>query len=142
MEELSARLQKLGALAPARPGEPLENNQVFSSPEALILALAYSPHFRRDTPWGRIFHPWKLSYREISASDSLHVVFDGRNVSAHVDQRSPLNVDPGQRAHYSTGKVITHNLSGFVGNVARVFRRDPRHARTVELSPGATTGGA
>ena len=137
MEALGTRLHKLGVLAPRRrPGEAREDNLIFASPGALVTALGGNRHFRRDTALGRIFHPAKISYREISASDSLHLVFDGDMVAAHIDLLSPLTLDPQRHRQYSTGRVIAHTVTGFIGTVVPLFRHDRERRRTMERPRG------
>jgi NRPS condensation-like uncharacterized protein len=87
----------------------------------LLRMLEHSDHFRRDTKLGRIFHRGKVSFREKSATDSLHVIIDGNHVSAHIDRICPLDLDPGNSAHYSWAGVLAHNRSGMAGDVARLL---------------------
>ncbi|MDP8987288.1 MAG: hypothetical protein M3N11_02955 [Actinomycetota bacterium] len=89
---------------------------------ALIGALETSDRFHRDTTPGRIFHPRKISFREISAVDSLHIVIDGNRVSAHVDEISPLRRRPDGSIGYSPWRILAHNLSGACADVARFLR--------------------
>ena len=60
------------------------------TPLDLVRALEANDRFRRDTGLGGIFHPGKISYREISPTNSLHIVIDRDLVSAHVARISPL----------------------------------------------------
>ncbi len=83
--------------------------------------LERSDRFRRDTKLGRIFHRGKISFREKSATDSLHVVIDGTHVSAHIDRICPLDLNPDNSAHYSWAGVLAHNRSGMAGDVARLL---------------------
>lgn len=85
----------------------------------LLRVLERSGRFRRDTKLGRVFHRGKISFREESATDSLHVIIDGNHVSAHIDRICPLDLDPDNSAHYSWAGVLAHNLSGMAGDVAR-----------------------
>lgn len=67
--------------------------------------------FHRDTALGRIFHPGSVSFREISAKDSLHIsVLPGNRLSVHVDRLSPLVVRA-DRCRYSAARVVAHNLA-------------------------------
>jgi NRPS condensation-like uncharacterized protein len=92
----------------------------------LLHVLEHSDRFRRDTRLGRLYHRGKVSFRETSPTESLHVVIDGRHVSAHVDRICPLDLDPDSEAHYSWAGVIAHNLSGMVGDAARLLGFQPR----------------
>jgi NRPS condensation-like uncharacterized protein len=91
-------------------------------PLELIRALESSDRFRRDTALGGIFHHGKISFREVSPEDSLHIVIDGTNVSAHLDRISPLDSDPDNSNHYSWARVLAHNISGMAGDLARILR--------------------
>lgn len=93
----------------------------------LIRALEKNERFRRDTHLGAIFHPGKICFREISPTDSLHIVIDGERISAHVDEVSPLVIRPDGSSRYSWGRVVAHNLLLALGDVARRVRR--QHGR-------------
>lgn len=86
---------------------------------SLISALEASTRFRRDGRLGRIFHPGKVSYREVSPTNSLHVVVGGGRVSAHVDDVSPLRCNPDGTAGYSWVPVFRHNVAGMVADIGR-----------------------
>lgn len=88
-------------------------------PMALERALDANDRFRRDTLLGRIFHLGKVSFREISPNDSLHIIIDGGRVSAHVDEVSPLNCEPDGSSHYRWSRVLAHNLSGMATDFLR-----------------------
>jgi hypothetical protein len=121
MAGLCSRLHKLGVLAPARsPGEAREDNAVFASPRSLVEALATSGRFTQDSALGAILHGKKASFREISSSDSLHVVFDGDRVSAHIDLVSPLDLDPERPRQYAPLRVVAHNLTGAATSLWRL----------------------
>ena len=96
----------------------------------LVHTLERSDRFRRDTKLGRVFHRGKTSYRETSATDSLHLVIDGNHVSAHIDRICPLDLDPHSPAHYSWAGVLAHNLSGMVGDAARLLGWRPHRCDT------------
>jgi len=88
--------------------------------EALVEALEASSRFRRDGRLGRIFHPGKVSYRELSAANSLHVIIiGGGRLSAHVDDVCPLRLAPDGSARYSWLPVFRHNISGFLADLGR-----------------------
>ena len=92
------------------------------APCDLLKSLEANSRFRRDTVLGGIFHPGKLSYREISPTDSLHILIDGTQVSAHVDEISPLRVRPDGSTRYAWGRVLAHNLLVVTGDAARRVR--------------------
>ncbi|MDQ1411598.1 MAG: hypothetical protein QOE07_186 [Acidimicrobiaceae bacterium] len=138
---LCTRLHTLGALsAAARPGEARQDNPIFASPKSLFDALAANPRFRQDSALGSIYHGGRISFREVSPSDSLHVVFDGERVSAHVDLVSPLNFDRERPAQYSPLRVVAHNLTGVAGDLSRLVRRGGRRGRSVESALGVWAG--
>lgn len=83
-------------------------------------------HFRLDTALGRVFHPGTVSYREICATDSVHVTVSPSNrVSAHVDRLSPLDLSSHRRGRYSVRRAIAHTVAHLV-DVARRAGRDRR----------------
>lgn len=90
-----------------------------SEASALQRALEADDNFRRDGALGRIFHPGKVSFREISPTNSLHVIIDGSNVSAHVDEVSPLVCRPDGSGHYRWSRVVAHNVAGVAADVLR-----------------------
>ncbi|MGH9188868.1 MAG: hypothetical protein ACRD0Q_02360 [Acidimicrobiales bacterium] len=75
--------------------------------------------FRRDSKLGGIFHPGKTSFREVSAHDSLHVVIDGDQVSAHVDRISPLQPRSEGSCRYSWTRILAHNVAGVADDIRR-----------------------
>lgn len=88
----------------------------------LIGALEASDRFRRDTGLGNIFHPGKISYREVSTVDSLHIVIAGNRISAHVDEISPLGRRRDGSIGYSLLRVLAHNVAGACAHLARCVR--------------------
>lgn len=88
----------------------------------LLKALEANRRFRRDSVLGGIFHPGKISYRELSPTDSLHILIDGEGVSAHVDDVSPLRLRPDGSSRYAWGRVVAHNLLVVMGDAARRLR--------------------
>ena len=89
----------------------------------LIRALEANTSFRRDSFWGGILHPGKVSYREVSATDSLHILIDGAgDVSAHVDDVSPLRRRPDGSCRYAWGRVLAHNVLVVIEDAARRLR--------------------
>ena len=102
------------------PLPPAEDKALTSTdPLALFRALEHSDRFRRDTRLGGIFHTGKISFRELTPTDSLHIVIDGSRVSAHVDEISPLDFCEDGTVRYSLGRVLAHNLSVARGDVLR-----------------------
>lgn len=88
----------------------------------LVQALDASDRFQRDTRLGRIFHPGRISFREVKPRDSLHIVIDQDKVSAHVDEVCPLRCGPDGKITYSWLRVIGHNASSLVHDVGRRVR--------------------
>ncbi len=88
----------------------------------LISALEADARFWRDTFLGGIFHPGRTSFREVSPTDSLHVLIQGTRVTAHVDEISPLVMGANGTHHYAWGRVVAHNLLVLIGDVARRLR--------------------
>ena len=95
----------------------------------LNAALEANPRFRRDSVLGGIFHLGRISFREISPTDSVHIVIRGDRVSAHVDDVSPLVVRPDGSSRYAWGRVVTHNLAVLVADVSRRIRGLQGHQR-------------
>lgn len=93
-----------------------------SAHPGLFHALEKSGRFRRDTPLGGILHRGKLSLREVSRSDSLHVIIDGNRISAHVDRVCPLDCETHERTRYSLVRVVAHNLADVVSAGLRRLR--------------------
>jgi len=75
--------------------------------------------FRRDSRLGAILHGRKTSFREVATRDSLHVVIDGQQVSAHVDRISPLNHGRDGRCRYGWLSVLAHNVAVLVDKLHR-----------------------
>lgn len=88
----------------------------------LLKALETDRRFRRDSVLGGLFHPGKISYREVSANDSLHILIDGNKVSAHVDDVSPLRVRADGSSRYAWGRVVAHNVLVLIEDAARRLR--------------------
>jgi hypothetical protein len=94
----------------------------------LVTHLDGSGRFFRDRAIGRVFHPNTRSYREVSATDSVHLVVDaGHRVSVHVDRVSPLLVRSGRDCRYSLMRAIAHNVCVAVESLARLVRRQHGH---------------
>lgn len=78
--------------------------------------------FHRDSPIGRMFHPGTVSYREISAHDSLHIaVTDENRLSVHVDRVSPLAIREGSPSRYSFFRVLHHNVAHCCDSLTRLW---------------------
>lgn len=90
--------------------------------QRLVRCLEENTHFRRDGRIGRIFHPGRISFREVKARDSLHIVIDKGRVSAHVDEVCPIRICPDGTASYGWRLVIAHNLSGMAADLGRRLR--------------------
>ena len=88
----------------------------------LLRALEANGQFRRDSVLGGCFHPGKISYREVSPTESLHILIDGDKVSAHVDDVSPLRVRADGSSRYAWGRVLAHNLLVVIGDAGRRLR--------------------
>lgn len=88
----------------------------------LLRALEANGRFRRDSVLGGCFHPGKISYREVSPTDSLHILIDGDKVSAHVDDVSPLRLRADGSSRYAWGRVLAHNLLVLIGDLGRRLR--------------------
>ncbi len=102
----------------ARPGTEFDS----SDPEELVRRLDASDCFCRDTKVGRMYHPKEVSFRELTARNSLHVTFrpDGK-VSTHIDRRSPLaRRQPGGACRYSPLRIVAHNVTGALNDVLRL----------------------
>lgn len=85
----------------------------------LVAALEADDRFRRDSVFGGIFHLGAISFRDLSATNSLHVVIRGDRVSAHVDEVSPLVMSPDGSRRYAWGRVVAHNLLVLLGDASR-----------------------
>lgn len=105
------------------PVAPAHDDEIESimatSPDVLVQALEASGRFRRDTGLGGLYHWGKISFREVARRESLHVIIDGNRVSAHVDEISPLSVEPGGTHRYSLWAVVAHNVSGIRADIGR-----------------------
>lgn len=107
----------------------MDDRSIASTAEHLTRALDDSDRFHRDTGLGRVFHPGKVSFREVSQTDSLHVVLHGSRVSAHLDHISPLKSRPDGSFRYSWFRVLAHNLSGMASDVVHLVRGRRRDQR-------------
>ncbi|MBW3610283.1 MAG: hypothetical protein KY438_01945 [Actinobacteria bacterium] len=101
-----------------RPGTEFDS----SDPEELVRRLEASDCFCRDTKVGRMYHPNEVSFRELTARDSLHVSFRrGRTVSTHIDRHSPLaRRQSGGTCRYSPLHIVAHNVTGALNDLLRL----------------------
>ncbi|MDQ4098152.1 MAG: hypothetical protein M3144_09830 [Actinomycetota bacterium] len=100
---------------------------------AVFSALERNGRFHRDTALGRFFHPGTRSFREITASDSLHIaVAEDNRVSVHVDRVSPLAIRDGRPCRYSVLRTIAHNVTVVADALVR-FMRGKRGAHACHL---------
>jgi hypothetical protein len=118
--------------AQERPGEGA--GHAHAHPEAaadtdasgvVFAGLAKGGRFFQDTRLGAMFHPGKVSLREVCKKDSLHVsVGEDNRVSVHVDRYSPLSERMrGNRSRYSVVRVVVHNLGVLADVVVSTVRR-------------------
>lgn len=95
---------------------------------ALVAHLDGNGRFFRDRAIGRLFHPNTRSYREVSETDSVHLVVEAdHRVSVHVDRVSPLRVRNGSHCRYSVLRAIAHNVYVAGEALMRVVRREHGH---------------
>ncbi|MGH9182245.1 MAG: hypothetical protein ACRDZ9_00195 [Acidimicrobiales bacterium] len=91
--------------------------------EELFGELEASGRFHRDSRLGGMFHPGKVSFREVTPTDSVHVVIEGNRVSTHVDRVSPLGIrKSGHPCRYSLPRILLHNLSGMFDHLVLFLR--------------------
>ncbi len=93
-----------------------------ADPRALVGALEKDAGFRRDTGLGAIYHPGKVSFREVRPTESLHIIIDGNRISAHVDDISPFKCRRDGTVRYSLSRIVAHNLSGMSADFLRLIR--------------------
>ncbi|MDQ6910657.1 MAG: HAD-IB family hydrolase [Actinomycetota bacterium] len=125
---LHDRMSELGLPADAEHSATHRASLTVEDPDRLVEDLVATGRFHRDTRLGAIFHPGKVSLREISPTDSLHITLGPDNrVSAHVDRHSPLcQARRAGRYRYSPARIAMHNLSGFGANLLRMLPRRRR----------------
>ena len=87
--------------------------------------LQTTGRFVRDSRLGGVFHAGKVSLREDSPKEGLHVSLGPDNrVSVHIDRFSPLGKHrAGRRRGYSVHRVILHNVGIVVDYVTLFFHR-------------------
>jgi hypothetical protein len=94
----------------------------------LFSHLASAGRFHRDSVLGRVFHPGTVSYREVSATDSLHLAVTADNhVSVHVDRVSPLAMRAGRPSRYSVTRTLAHNAVAGWEWATRTLRGEHGH---------------
>lgn len=112
-----------------------------ADPVALLRHLDVSGRFHRDGRLGRMYHAGMVSLREDVPTDSLHISVQGDRVTAHIDEVSPLAVDPDGGSRYSVRRAVAHNLSGMARDLVSLLRGTQGDHRC-ELSCEWVTGGA
>jgi HAD superfamily hydrolase (TIGR01490 family) len=129
------RITELGLPVNPEVANELAHRASFTvdDPERLIADLESTGRFHRDSRLGAVFHPGKVSLREVSPTNSLHITLgDDNRASAHVDRHSPLTASRrGNRIRYSPARIAVHNVSGMGAHVSRLLlgRRRARRAR-------------
>jgi hypothetical protein len=85
--------------------------------DAIVDDLMGTGRFCIDTRAGRILHPATYSLRELSNRESLHLSFQGRLVTAHLDRISPLvgSDSDKDRCRYSISRIAAH-ITGRLGS--------------------------
>ncbi len=106
--------------------------------ESLTRALDASGRFHRDSRLGRIYHGGAASYRELRATDSVHVIVDGNRVSVHIDRISPLKRRRDGSVRLSLTRILAHNVAGAHGDITRRLRRRADSHRRVDPTVVAT----
>lgn len=103
-------------------------------PLGLVEHLQATGRFCRDTVVGGALHWGKVSLREISDEDSLHITLAGNRLTAHIDRLSPLHRDHSDSwmARYSVTRAIAHTLAHVRDAVLRFLTGTPGTHR-VEL---------
>ncbi len=120
--EEPASLQALLSCDPPGGREAGASRPSIADPVALFRHLEASGRFHRDTGFGRLFHPGRVSLRENIPSNSLHVVIEGNHIAAHVDRVSPLGLRPERPSRYSLRRAAAHNLDGMAQDFVRLVR--------------------
>lgn len=116
---LSPHVRQMGGSAP----NSRSTHFTVDDPDALVRAVEQSGRFRRDTRLGAIFHPGRISLREVAPSNSLHIsIGQGNRVSVHIDRYSPLSSNQTDgRCRYSLPRIAAHNLTGIASDVIRLL---------------------
>jgi hypothetical protein len=75
-----------------------------------------------------LFHPGKVSFRELAEVDSLHVCIGPDNrISVHVDSVSPVVRSAAGGSRYSPARVAAHNVAYLAALARRLFSRRSGH---------------
>lgn len=84
------------------------------NPIGPLTAVEASGRFIRDSGLGRALHPGKgkISYRQAVRENSLHLVIDGKRVTAHINRLSPLAFDDHGNAYYSLRRAVRYSSDG------------------------------
>lgn len=90
--------------------------------DRLVKALESNDRFHKDGFLSGIFHPGRISFRELSPRDSLHIVIDDGHVSAHVDEVCPIRCHPGAVVKFTWSQVLAHNYAGLSADLRRRFK--------------------
>lgn len=106
----------------SRDEAPKKSAEECAATDRLVKALEENDRFRRDGFLSGMFHPGRISFRELSPQDSLHITIDDGLVSAHVDEVCPIRCHPGTVAKYTWGLVLAHNFAGIRADVKRRVR--------------------
>ncbi|MGH9181952.1 MAG: hypothetical protein ACRDY5_09575, partial [Acidimicrobiales bacterium] len=93
-----------------------------ADPVALFRHFESTLRFHRDTGFGRIYHPGRVSFRENRPNDSLHVIIGDDHIAAHVDRVSPLGFRPRRPPRYSLRRTVVHNLAGMAEDFIQLVR--------------------
>ena len=90
-------------------------------PPPIFGGLEASGGFHRDSRLGRLLHPGKVSLREVSGADSLHIsVGEGNRLSVHVDRVCPVAVDRSGRRRYAPLRVAAHLVADVAMGLVRL----------------------
>ena len=106
----------------SRGAVPKTSTDECAATDRLVKALEEDGRFRKDGFLSGMFHPGRISFRELSPRDSLHITIHDGHVSAHVDEVCPIRCDPGGVAKYTWGLVLAHNFAGVRADVKRRIR--------------------
>lgn len=106
----------------SRGTAPKKPTDECAATDRLVSALEEDDRFRKDGFLSGMFHPGRISFRELSPRDSLHITIHDGHVSAHVDEVCPIRCQPGAVAKYTWGLVLAHNFAGVRADVKRRIR--------------------
>jgi hypothetical protein len=109
--------------------------------DALLRALATNPRFCRDSAWGGVLHPGRVSFRELRPG-GLHIALETHDlISAHLDRETPaVGRDQDGTCRYRGALAARHIRRDVVPALARhpspIIRRHPR--RIIPRRPATT----